>query len=326
MKLVYITKEDWEPAYLSAQLPDAELLQEGDAAAEALCVFVDHRVDAAEMDRYPNLRLIATRSTGYDHIDLAHAQSRGIAVASVPSYGVNTVAEFAFALILALSRRVCEARAQAASGSFSQDGLTGFDLAGKTLGLIGCGRIGIHTATIARGFGMEVVVYDIRRDDALAQKAGFTYAGLPEVLARADIVSLHAPYNEHTRHLINKSNIGLCKKGAYLINTARGGLVETEALVEALQNGTLAGAGLDVLEEEGDMQDEMRLLAAPHPNEDELRVVLANHYLMSHPRVIITPHVAFDTGEAVRRIIDTTARNIAAFARGDAQNLVSAAG
>jgi D-lactate dehydrogenase len=320
MKLVYIAKEAWEENYFKEKLPEVEVVPAGDASAEALCVFVDHPVGAADMARYPNLKLIATRSTGYDHIDLAEATRRGITVATVPSYGVNTVAEFAFALILALSRRVADARARVAAGSFSQEGLQGFDLAGKTLGVVGCGRIGVHTATIGKGFGMEVLVYDPTHDEALAQKIGFAYADLPDLLSRADIVSLHAPYNEHTHHLINRDTIKQMKRGAYLINTARGALVETEALVEALKSGALAGAGLDVLEEEGDMHDEAKLLAQPHPKEEELRVVLENHYLMSHPRVIVTPHVAFDTEEAVRRILDTTIENVAAFMRGEPQN------
>jgi D-lactate dehydrogenase len=143
------------------------------------------------------------------------------------------------------------------------------------------------------------------------------------LLAQSDIVTIHVPYNEHTHHLINKSNIGKMKKGAYLINTARGAVVETEALVEALKSGTLAGAGLDVLEEEGDMNDELALLANPHPKEAELKTVLENHYLINHPRVIVTPHTAFNTTEAVERIIDTTIENIRAFTSGSPTNLVS---
>jgi D-lactate dehydrogenase len=323
MKIVYVAKESWEHDYVAEKLPGIEFVPEGDAGAEVLCVFVDHTVDAAEIGRYPQLKLIATRSTGFDHIDLSEARQRGVAVATVPSYGVNTVAEFAFALILALSRRVCEAAARVRGGSFSQDGLEGFDLAGKTLGVVGCGRIGQHSVKIGMGFGMNVLVYDPIHNDELQKELGFQYVDLPDLLAQSDVITLHIPYSEATHHLINKESIKAIKKGALLINTARGAVVETVALVEALESGGLGGAGLDVLEEEGDMGHEERLLAGAHQKEEELRVVLENHALAHHPRVIITPHVAFDTAEALRRILDTTVENIAAFAAGTPKNLLS---
>ncbi|HUD02460.1 MAG TPA: NAD(P)-dependent oxidoreductase [Candidatus Paceibacterota bacterium] len=332
MKLVYFGQEAWEEAYIKDKLPGLDIVftlgavqdSAGDAEAEMLCTFVNGHVDAAVFDKYPKLKLIATRSTGFDHIDLAEAKARGIAVASVPSYGVNTVAEFAFALILALSRRVCEAHEQVSeTGSFSQERLTGFDLQGKTIGIVGGGHIGMYAIKIANGFGMRVVVFDAHRDEALAKNNNFSYATLEELLAESDIITLHVPYNEHTHHLINLQNISLIKKGAYLINTARGAVVETEAIIAALKSGTLAGAGLDVLEEEGDMSDELALLSGPHPKEEELKVVLENHYLINHPRVIITPHIAFDTNEAVRRILDTTIENIAGFEKGEPKNIVA---
>lgn len=332
MKLIYFGQEAWEEQYVKTKLPGEKIvfklgaLQDapaGDADAEALSIFVNSRVDAAVLEKYPKLRLIATRSTGFDHIDLAEAKRRDIAIASVPSYGVNTVAEFAFALLLALSRRVCDAHERVMqTGSFSQQGLTGFDVQGKTIGIIGCGHIGLYVVKIANGFGMRALVFDTHRDEALAKSLNFTYATLEELLAQSDVVTLHVPYNEHTHHLINKENISLIKKGAYLINTARGAVVETEALVLALKDGTLAGAGLDVLEEEGNMDDELKLLSGPHPKKEELKVVLENHYLINHPRVIITPHIAFDTNEAIRRILDTTIENIVAYKSGAPTNLL----
>jgi D-lactate dehydrogenase len=146
---------------------------------------------------------------------------------------------------------------------------------------------------------------------------------LPELLAQSDIVTLHVPYNAHTHHLINRENIGLMKKGAYLINTARGAIVETEALVDALKSGALAGAALDVLEEEGDLADATALLNNPHPNEESLKILLDDHYLINHPRVIVTPHVAFNTTEAVERILDTTIDNIQKFSAGSPANIVA---
>jgi D-lactate dehydrogenase len=176
---------------------------------------------------------------------------------------------------------------------------------------------------MAQGFNMKVIGFDAYPNAELAHTLGFTYAPLEEVLASSDIVTIHVPYNEHTHHLINKNNIASLKKGAYLINTARGAVVETDALVEALKNGTLAGAGLDVLEEEGDLSDEISLLTAPHPNESALRITLENHYLINHPRVIVTPHAAFNTLEAVKRIIDTSVENIQHFAAGAPTNIVT---
>jgi D-lactate dehydrogenase len=255
--------------------------------------------------------LIATRSTGFDHIDLAAAKARGITVVNVPSYGENTVAEFAFALILALARRVIDADERVReTGTFSQTDLRGFDLAGKTLGVVGTGRIGAHLIRMAQGFDMKVIGFDAYPNTALAEKLGFPYVSLPELLAASDIVTLHVPYNQQTHHLINTETITHLKKGSYLINTARGAIVETEALIEALKSETLAGAALDVLEEETKLQEGSAL------SEE-------NNYLIAHPRVIVTPHVAFNTLEAVKRILDTTAENIKGFSAGSPINLVS---
>ena len=223
----------------------------------------------------------------------------------MPAYGAVTVAEFTFALMLSLSRRVASARRMRAlpEHTLSQAGLRGFDLSGKTLGIVGCGHIGAHVARIAAGFGMRVVVCDERHNDALAEKLGFRYAPLPQLLGVADIVTLHLPHSPQTHHLINKTNISSFKKGAYLINTARGGLVETEALMEALTSGALAGAGLDVLEDERELTKE-------------------GVFLAQHPRVIVTPHIAFNTNEAVVRIMDTTIANIKNFMAGVPENMV----
>jgi D-lactate dehydrogenase len=332
MKIHYFSSEPWEEEYVRAKLaadeiifhdkPLSEYPDLADEGAEALCIFIDSHVGSEELTRFPAVKLIATRSTGYDHIDLAAAKERSITVVTVPFYGENTVAEFAFALLLALSRRIPEAQDRVTSGTFSPQGLRGFDLEGKTLGVVGTGHIGAHVIRMAKGFGMKVVGFDAYPNAELSHTLDFPYLALPELLATADVITVHVPYNKDTHHLINAGNIGSIKKGAYLINTARGAIVETEALVQALQDGTLAGAGLDVLEEEGDMADETALLAAPHPNEASLKVMLENHYLISHPRVIVTPHVAFNTLEAVTRIIDTTVDNIQKFAAGTPANVV----
>lgn len=334
MQIHYFGGESWEEEYMRARLPGEDIkFHEGpfsahseltDPDATVLCTFVESPVTEADMARFPALKLIATRSTGYDHIDLKAAKARGIAVATVPFYGENTVAEFTFALLLALSRRIIDAdELVRETGTFSQKNLRGFDLAGKTIGVIGTGHIGAHVVRMANGFGMKVVCFDAYPNAELSSSLNFPYVSLEEVLAASDILTLHVPYNEHTHHLINRQNIVAMKKGAYLINTSRGAVVETEALIEALKSGILAGAGLDVLEEEGDLNDEMALLSAPHPSEAALKTALENHYLIDHPRVIVTPHVAFNTTEAVKRILDTTAENIKSFAAGSPANIVS---
>ncbi len=334
MKLIYIAQEAWEEEFMTPKLRDAgfevelrntadENALDGDEQAEALSVFITEHIGADELDRFPKLKMIATRSTGFDHIDLTETTKRGITVSTVPFYGANTVAEFAFALILTLSRRVYDAYDRVReTGSFSQSGLRGFDLLGKTIGVVGTGHIGVHAIKMAKGFSMNVLAFDAFQKDGLDKEMGFTYVPFNELLNKSDIVTLHVPYNPHTHHLINKDNIHEFKKGAYLINTARGAVVETEALVAGLADKTLAGAGLDVLEEEGDMQDDERLFSLPHPQEEELRTTLANHYFIDHPRVVVTGHIAFDSQEALERILNTTVENLSAFVAGKPENVV----
>lgn len=271
----------------------------------------------------PNLKLIATRSTGFDHVDLKAAQEKGVTVCNVPAYGENTVAEFTFALILALSRKVFPGvKRVREQGKFSTDGLQGFDLKDKVIGVIGTGHIGAYMVKIAKGFGMNVLAYDPYPNQKLSQEYQFTYTDFNDLLLKSDVVTLHVPYMPATHHIINKKNIQMCKKGSVLINTARGGLVETDALVWALKEGVLAGAGLDVLEEEGFVKEEIELLASGHPNEQQLKTALADHELMQMDNVLVTPHNAFNTREAVTRILETTAENIEAFGMGSPLNMV----
>ena len=190
------------------------------------------------------------------------------------------------------------------------------------MGVVGSGHIGIYAIKIAKGFGMKVLAYDPFPRKELAEQYGFEYADLDTLLQNSDVVTLHVPYMPATHHLINEQRLEKIKKGAMLINTARGGLVDTEALVKALRSGQLGSAGLDVLEEEGFIKDERDLLYSGHPNESLLKTVLADHELMQMENVIITPHNAFNTKEAELRIIDTTIANIEAFVKGQPINLV----
>jgi len=333
MKTIYFYNEEWEQDYVKSRLPGQDIIfKEGyvgqysdfrDEETEVLSIFVTSHLGKEEMDRFPKLKFVATRSTGFDHIDLVEAGRRGIKVSNVPSYGENTVAEQAFALLLCISRKIYDSYKQIEQdGKFSPEGLKGFDLKGKTIGIVGLGRIGVHTARIAKGFEMDILAYDKFPKEEVIKDYGVKYVTLDELLAQSDIISMHAPYMPETHHMISLANVGKIKKGAYLINTARGGLVETAALIRGLQDGNLAGAGLDVLEEENFMIDELSLLNNPHPDAESLKTILENHYLIDHPRVIITPHNAFNTQEAIERIIVTTVENMKGFVAGAIVNQV----
>ncbi len=332
MKIAFYEIADWEAKFIQDMLPGHELsfhpqkfsdaaLPEADS--EVLSMFTASLVTPAVLEALPKLKLVATRTTGFDHINIKAAKDKGVVVSNVPTYGQNTVAELAFALILTLSRKMYPAvKRVREQGLFSFDGLRGFDLSGKTIGVIGTGHIGAYAIKIAKGFGMEVVAYDPFPNEKLATEYGFKYLTMDDLLATSDIVTLHVPYMPATHHLINAENIMKMKKGSYLINTSRGPLVETQGIVNALRAGVLAGAGMDVLEEEGAVTDELNLLADGHPKEEQLKTVLADHELMQMENVIITPHMGAQTSEAIRRILETTATNIKAFVNGKPENVV----
>ncbi len=331
MKTAFFEVKDWEKEYLQKAFPEAVFFTEklspkstGQVKdAEIISVFVDSQVTKEVLDSLPELKMISTRSTGFDHIDMQECAVRKITVCNVSHYGENTVAEHAFALILDLSRKIHQSLARVKEEGFSFEGLTGFDLKDKTIGIIGLGHIGQHVARIANGFEMKVLAYDSFVDKKLAKKLQVEYATLEELLKNADIITLHLPDNEHTHHIINSQNINVIKRGAYLINTARGGLVETDALVTALENGILAGAGLDVLEEERAIKEEAHLMTTGEAQKIDFKTLLENHILMERENVIITPHNAFNSKEALQRIMETTAENIQAFLKNKPINTVN---
>lgn len=290
--------------------------------AEIVSVFIHSEVNSEVLDALPSLKLIATRSTGFDHIDVQACTERGILVANVPRYGENTVAEHAFGLILALSRKIYHAVIHTTRLDFSTEGLRGFDLYGKTIGVIGAGAIGMHVIRIAKGFGMNVLAYDTHQQQLLEEVLGYKYVSLEELLSRSDVISLHVPLIPPTHHLINHDTIKLIKPGAILINTARGAIVDTSALVTALNEGIIAGAGLDVLEGEEEITEEAQLIAESLPVE-KLRTVVQNYALLHRDNVIITPHIGFYSVEAEERIMDTTVNNIVAFREGKPQNIIN---
>lgn len=334
--ITFLELENWEIDYLKNKLKDLqnvniefhncplndELLPKI-SNTNVLAIFIYSQINKEVIDKLPNLEYITTMSTGYDHIDTKECAKRNILVSNVPRYGENTVAEHTFALILALARKIPQSLEKVRRYDFSLDGLRGFDLKGKTIGIVGLGSIGQHVAKIAKGFEMKVIAYDPAKSLDFARSLGVELTSFQDLLTRSDIISLHAPYNQSTHHIINQQNIYLIKKGAYLINTARGGLVETQALVKALDQGLLAGAGLDVLEEELAIKEEKELLCQTSKNPETLNTLLQNHILIQDPRVIITPHNAFNSKEALQRILDTTAENIKNYILGNLINQIS---
>jgi D-lactate dehydrogenase len=330
MKIAFFEVEDWEREYLKASplgahelsfSSDALSPRDRDDAAEALSVFIHSRVNGETLASFPNVRLVTTRSTGYDHIDLEACRERGVVACNVPYYGENTVAEHTFGLILALSRKIHMAYLRTTRFDFSLEGLRGFDLKAKTLGVVGAGAIGLHVIRMARGFGMRVLAYDPRPQHLLAEVLGFEYAPLEALLQEADVITLHAPLRPETHHMINAENIRLIKRGAVLVNTARGGLVETAALVTALDEGILSGAALDVFEGEELLGEEARLAEDKITGENVV-TLLQNYRLLRRDNVVITPHMAFYSAEAQQRILDTTIANIDSFLHGTPQNVV----
>lgn len=330
MKIAFFEVEPWEAEYLKGRLGSGaecmffeEPLRQETAikakGASIVSVFIYSNMDASLLGALPELSLIATRSTGYDHIDIEFCKKNNITVVNVPSYGENTVAEHTFALILSLSRKIHKTYERTVRANFSLDNLRGFDIAGKTLGVVGMGRIGRHVVRISKGFQMNTIVYDPFMNQKMIDEYKIEAVDFKELLFRSDIVTLHLPYNKKTHHMINTENLHYFKRGAILINTARGGLVETKAVVKGLIDGILAGAGLDVLEHETLIKEERQVLSRDFSNE-ELLTALENRILLTFDNVIITPHNAFNSNEALRRILDTTIENITAFNLGNPTN------
>jgi D-lactate dehydrogenase len=268
------------------------------AEAEAVSTFIYSSLGADVLDALPALHAVASRSTGVDHIDLERCRDRGITVCNVPTYGANTVAEHVFGLLLMISHRLEEAVQRTRSGRFDSHGLQGFDLQGKVMGVVGTGDIGRETIRIAIGFRMDVIAFDVAPDEDAARQLGFEYVSLDELLARADVISLHVPDNPQTRHLIDRPQFERMKDGAVLINTARGSIVNTRALARALAEQKLAAAGLDVLPEEPVIREEAELLRSVYEQHHSLDNLLANQVLAHLRNVVITPHSAFNTREA----------------------------
>lgn len=277
------------------------------AGADVVCVFVNDTADRETLRLLAEsgVKMVALRSAGFNNVDLHAAQEFGLTVARVPAYSPYAVAEHAVALILALNRRLYRAYNRVREGNFALDGLLGFDVHGKTVGIIGTGKIGEIFARIMSGFGVTILGYDRYPRDEL-RELGMEYVGLEELYRRSDIVSLHCPLNHETYHIINDYAIDSMKRGAMVVNTSRGPLIDSNAVINGLKEGKIGSVALDVYEEEADLFFED---LSDQVIQDDTFV-----RLLTFPNVLITAHQAFFTTEAVTNISDTTFENVAEFA------------
>jgi len=281
------------------------------AGAEVVCSFVSDKLDEAALGELQRagVRLIALRCAGYNHVDLEAAARLDLPVVRVPEYSPYAVAEHGVALILTLDRKIHRAYSRVREGNFSLDGLVGFDLRGKTVGIIGTGKIGSIFARIMRGFGSRLLGHDAFPSEALARELGLEYVDLDQLYAEADIISLNVPLTPSTRHIIDAESLARMKRGVMIINTGRGALIDTRALIAALKTGHVGSAGLDVYEEEEG------IFFADLSGEVIQDDVLAR--LLTFPNVIITAHQGFLTREALANIAHTTLENVSVFERGE---------
>ena len=283
---------------------------------EAVCLFIN---DEAGADVLPLLaqggtRWIVLRSAGFNHVDLKEAARLGIRVARVPAYSPHAVAEHALALIMTLNRKTHRAYNRVRDGNFALEGLLGFDIHGTTAGIVGTGKIGCLLGGILTAMGCRVLGFDLAPSEAF-RKAGGTYTELEDLLRRSEIVSLHCPLTPDTHHLINEKTVAIMKPGIMLINTSRGGLVDTQAVIQGLKSGKIGYLGLDVYEQEADLFYEN--LSETVIQDDVLQ------RLLTFPNVLLTSHQAFFTDTALQNIAETTVRNLDAFAQGRSENEVA---
>lgn len=332
MNIGFFELENWEKEYFQKEIKDANLIFSDSplkedfpnlASLSIIVIFIHSQITKEILDKMPNLKFITTMSTGFDHIDTAECKRRNIIISNVPTYGESTVAEHTFALLLAISRRIIESVDKTKRGEFMPTGLTGFELKGKTLGVIGVGSIGKNVIKIAKGFGMNVIAFKRIPDYVLEKELGFKFVDINVLYRQSDIITLHLPYSKETHHIVNEEAFSMMKKGVVIINTARGGLIDSTALLNSLISEKVAFAGLDVLEEEPLLQEERDILSKTFDKE-KLVSVLQDHMLVNNPRVLVTPHNAFNSDEALHSILQTTHENLAAFLNNAPTNTVSA--
>ena len=265
--------------------------------SEVLSCFIYSKITKKELDQLPNLKLIASRSVGFDHIDLEECAKRKITVCNVPDYGAHVIAEHVFALLLSTLRHIPEGDDRVEGGDFDYRGLRGISLRGKTIGIVGTGNIGRRVAQIAFGFGMKIVAVDRCRTIELEDILGVKYLSMEELIKESDVISLHLPLLDSTRHIIDKEEFKQMKDGVILVNTARGALIETDALVDSLNSGKVSYALLDVMENEKDYEE--------------------NKELIEHPNAITTPHIAFYSDDSMRNMYEDCFESIRQWKAGE---------
>lgn len=304
-KITFLEVDPEDRQLVASEFPDAAIIEgprngerliESCKDAEIVSCFIHSPFPRDILTKLPNLKLLCTRSVGYDHIDYEACTERGITVCHVPDYGSHVIAEHVFALILSTLRHIPEADKKVESGVFDYHGLRGIALRGKTLGIVGTGKIGRVVAEIAHGFGMKILAVDQCRTLEIVDKFGVTYVTMDELLRTSDIVTLHVPETKETTHLMNAAALAAMKKGAVLVNTARGGLIDSAALLAALKSGNLAHALLDVLEHETNFE--------------------SNKELVAHPNVVATPHIAFYADDSMKNMFTDSFQAIRQFQEG----------
>jgi D-lactate dehydrogenase len=339
VSIYFVDTEDAEQDFFEKSFPNREIafvrgLDEVGDDVEVLCVFLSNEMDAAFVAAHPRLRFVCTRSNSTDHLDLAAMAAGNIAVANVGNYSETSVAEHTFALILALSRRLREVMAMAkAPARFSYEETRAFDLCGRTMGIIGMGHIGQRVASLAHAFQMKVIACDVETPEDIARTLQFDFVTFDELLAKADVISLHTTLSPRTYHILNHETFARCKPGALVINTARGALIDTAALRDALDSGQIGGAGLDVLQDERVLRDTAShiitddiikhlrsdsVAAEAHDAERvrELEELMLSDAVLQRKNVVFTPHVAFNSQESVARRNECTVESIRAYLAG----------
>ena len=306
----------------SEPLDDKTILSEEIKQADVISCFTFSRVSKEILQQFSNLKLIALRSVGFDHIDIDYCKANNIAVVNSFGYGNVTVAEFAFGLILDVMRKTARSYMNLRNEHLDRDIYTGFELKNSTIGVIGTGAIGAEVVRIAKGFEMNILAYDIYPKEELKEKYGVKYVELEEILKNSDVISLHAPLTDKNFHMIDSDKIKLMKSNAVIVNTARGELIDTKALYEALSENRIFGAGLDVLEAENILTNPEKIWDFDYLKDDIIKQTLINDRLLRLHNVVITPHIAYNTKQAQDRILSITISNIKSFFEGKLQNSI----
>ena len=335
IKIIFFDVQDYEVDFLKKECDgrfDYRLitdsldslceLDEDCMEAEVVSCFTTSRVGEDVLKKFPSLKLLALRSVGFNHIDIEYCEDHGIAVANTPNYGNMTVAEFAFALLLNVTRKISLAANDLKNGIVDAKHTIGTELFGKTIGIVGLGAIGAEMARLSFGFGLKVLGYDLKKRDALVEKFAVNYVDFDTLVEKSDFISIHAPLTKDNYHMFNEEAFNKMKTGAVIVNTGRGEIIDTQALYNALVEGKIAGAGLDVLESEETLTDSDYLVDVGRINIHSLQKTVLNNSLMKLDNVIITPHIAYDSKEAIERILTFTMSNILAFENGIEQNRV----